>query len=197
MKVSSMPQDDSLQILFVPIELPNQREMLASWLSSEHWIFHANPEPNFERILQAVDNGGFQGTNDSSFWMMLEAEYVGLIHLFDLEDIGDGAPLFDLRIHHRFRGIGLGTRAVRWLTRYLFERHANLERIEGTTRADNVAMRRVFRRCGFVKEAHFRRAWTDVGGQHFDAIGYGILRDDWTNQTVTPVQWDDETSFDL
>jgi RimJ/RimL family protein N-acetyltransferase len=79
------------------------------------------------------------------------------------------------------------------LTKYLFERHANLERIEGTTRADNVAMRLVFRRCGFAKEAHFRRAWSGVDGERFDAIGYGILRDDWAKQTVTPVLWDDET----
>jgi RimJ/RimL family protein N-acetyltransferase len=192
-----MPQDDSLPISFVPIQLPNERELLATWLSSEPWIFHVNPEPNFERMLDAVDNGSFQGTNDSSFWMMRKTERVGLIHLFDLEDVDDGTPLFDLRIRHEFRGIGLGTRAVRWLTKYLFEQHTNLERIEGTTRADNLAMRRVFRRCGFVKEAHFRRAWTDIDGQRFDAVGYGILRDDWAKQTLTPVLWDDETNFDL
>jgi RimJ/RimL family protein N-acetyltransferase len=192
-----MTKGDSVQILFVPIELPSERELLATWLSSERWMFHVNTEPNFERMLQAVDNGSFHGTNDSSFWMMLNTERVGLIHLFDLEDIDDGAPMFDLRIRHEFRGIGLGTRAVRWLTKYLFEQHANLERIEGTTRADNIAMRLVFRRCGFVKEAHFRRAWTDAGGQRFDAVGYGILRDDWAKQRVTPVLWDDETNVDL
>lgn len=181
-----------MQIAVVPLELPKEREILARWLWSERWSFHTNPEPKYERILQTVDNVGFQGPNDSSFWVLLEAERVGLIHLFDLEDIGDGAPLFDLRIRNEFHGIGIGKHAVHWLTKYLFEQHSNLERIEGTTRVDNVAMRRVFLHCGFVKEAHFRQAWTADDGQRFDAVGYGILRRDWINQTLTPVQWNDE-----
>jgi RimJ/RimL family protein N-acetyltransferase len=185
--------DKFVQASFLPLELPNERELLATWLSSERWSFHSNPEPKPERILEIADEGGFVGLNDSSFWVMLGTERVGLIHLFDLEDIGDGSPLFDLRIRNEFRGFGIGTQAVTWLTNHLFQEHTNLERIEGTTRVDNIAMRRVFRRCGYAKEAHFRQAWHDVNGQRFDTVGYGILREDWATRTMTPVLWQDET----
>jgi RimJ/RimL family protein N-acetyltransferase len=44
------------------------------------------------------------------------------------------------------------------MTGYLFTEFPGIRRIEGTTRADNHAMRRTFRRCGYVKEAHWRQA---------------------------------------
>jgi RimJ/RimL family protein N-acetyltransferase len=188
----SMPPDESARVSFAPLALPDERESLAAWLSNERWPFHSDPELEHERVLRWVDDGAFQEPNNAAFWVMLEGERAGLIHLFDLEDIGDGAPLFDLRIRSEYRGRGLGTQAVRWLTDHLFEQHAELERIEGTTRADNLAMRSVFRRCGYAKEAHHRQSWPGVDGQRFDTVGYGILRGDWAQQTITPVDWDDE-----
>jgi RimJ/RimL family protein N-acetyltransferase len=178
---------------FVPLELPAEREVLATWLSGERWEFHSNPELEHERVLRWIDDGNFfDGLNNASFWIMLEAERVGLIRLFDLEDIGDGEPLFDLRIRTAFRRRGLGTQAVQWLTDHLFSNHEILERISGTTRVDNLAMRGTFRRCGYVKEAHHRRSWPSADGQIFDTVGYGILREDWASKTVTPVNWHDE-----
>lgn len=76
--------------------------------------------------------------------------------------------------------------AVTWLTRYLFETWAECDRIEGTTREDNLAMRKLFLRCGYVKEGHFRKAWD---GEHA-AILYAILREDWEQGKITPVLWD-------
>jgi RimJ/RimL family protein N-acetyltransferase len=178
---------------FVPLELPAEREVLATWLSSERWPFHSNPELEREQVLKLVDAGDyFDGPNNATFWIMLKAERVGLIRLFDLEDISDGEPMFDLRIRSAFRRRGLGTRAVKWLTDHLFSNHEILERISGTTRVDNLAMRGAFRRCGYVKEAHYRRSWTSTDGQMFDAVAYGILREDWAKQTVTSVNWDDK-----
>jgi RimJ/RimL family protein N-acetyltransferase len=178
---------------FVPLELPAEREVLATWLSSERWEFHSNPELEHEQVLKLVYGGDyFDGPNNSTFWVMLEAERAGLIRLFNLEDIGDGEPMFDLRIRSAFRGRGLGTRAVQWLTDHLFSNHEILERISGTTRVDNLAMRRAFRRCGYVKEAHHRRSWPSAEGQMFDTVSYGILRQDWASKTITPVNWADE-----
>jgi RimJ/RimL family protein N-acetyltransferase len=178
---------------FVPLELPAEREALATWLSSERWPFHSNSKLEHEQVLKLVDDGdSFDGPNNATFWVTLEGERAGLIRLFDLEDIGDGEPMFDLRLREAFRGRGLGTDAVKWLTDHLFSNHANLERISGTTRADNLAMRCVFRRCGYAKESHFRRSWPGADGRRFDTVGYGILREDWTQKTVTPVDWRDE-----
>jgi RimJ/RimL family protein N-acetyltransferase len=178
----------------VPLELPAKREVLATWLSSEQWPFHSSPKLEHEQVLKLLDDGDyFDGPNNATFWVMLEAERVGLIRLFDLEDIGDGEPMFDLRIRSEFRGLGLGTQAVQWLTDHLFSNHEVLERISGTTRSDNLAMRRVFRRCSYVKEAHHRRSWLSADGQMFDTVAYGILREDWVRKTITPVDWNDET----
>jgi hypothetical protein len=74
----------------------------------------------------------------------------------------------------------------------VFDTHA-VERLEGTTRQDNVAMRRTFRAVGFVKEAHYRRGWPAPrrDGRLLDAVGYALLRTDWRDGTTTPVEWHD------
>ena len=56
---------------------------------------------------------------------------------------------------------------------------------------DNYAMRCVFHKCGFVKEAHHRKAWVGQDGRPYDAIGYGITKEDWRNGKTTPVNWND------
>ncbi len=53
-------------------------------------------------------------------------------------------------------------------------------------------MRRVLKRCGYVKEAHYRDAWPGVGGERYDSVGYAILRKDWAAGTTTSVRWHDE-----
>jgi RimJ/RimL family protein N-acetyltransferase len=66
-----------------------------------------------------------------------------------------------------------------------------LRRFEGQTREDNIAMRKVFVRSGWVKEAHYRQAWPVDGSEPKASIAYGILRCDWETGTTTPVDWDD------
>jgi RimJ/RimL family protein N-acetyltransferase len=63
-------------------------------------------------------------------------------------------------------------------------------RIEGQTRRDNVAMRKVFVRGGYVQEAVYRQAWPAADGTIFDGIGYAMLRGDWGTGTTTPLDWD-------
>jgi RimJ/RimL family protein N-acetyltransferase len=109
--------------------------------------------------------------------------------LFDLDD---DSPLFDIRLDPAFRGMGLGFQAVNWLTDYLFRTWPNLLRIEGTTREDNLAMRKVFRKCYYAKEGHYRKAWATSSGDLLDTVQYGILREDWGAKKVTPLRWNDE-----
>ncbi len=106
-------------------------------------------------------------------------------------DLGDPTPMFDLRIAAASRGNGYGTETVRWLTSRIFSTWADKERIEATTRADNWAMRAVLARCGYAKEAYYRQAWSSPKGA-CDAVGYAILRSDWSTGTTTPVSWGDE-----
>jgi RimJ/RimL family protein N-acetyltransferase len=155
-------------------------EALAEFLAGERWPFHAAEAVDRAEVLERFAAGYY----DETYWIETDGERAGIVRLFDVED---ATPMFDLRISSKHRGKGLGQAAVRWLTDRLFGEFAHVERIEGTTRQDNVAMRRVFRRCGYVKEAHYRRAWPDVSGHRYDSVGYAILRHDWqTGETTLP-----------
>lgn len=181
------------QLSFHPLSIDAERELLADWLSSDRWLYHSNPQLSREEVLKWFDQGEFTGTNCRTFWIVVSPnQRAGLIRLFDLDDIDDGAPMFDLRIRAEYRGQGIGKESLRWLTDYLFETWSELARIEGNTRIDNLAMRKVFSQCNYAKEGHFRKAWVTVEGKQFDSVCYGILREDWISQTITPVNWSDE-----
>jgi RimJ/RimL family protein N-acetyltransferase len=185
-----------MELSFQPLSLPTEHELLAGFLSSNPWPYHSGPRLGREDLLQHIDEGGFSSPDTQRFWIIADGNnYIGLIKLFDLDDVEDGSPLFDLRIHAAFRGQGIGKQAVMWLTRHLFETYPTLGRIEGTTRVDNVAMRKVFLSCGYAKEGHVRKSWSSEDGRKLDTVMYGILREDWLNKTITPIHWDDEAKL--
>ncbi|MEU7479760.1 GNAT family protein [Lentzea sp. NPDC042327] len=155
-----------------------EAEALADFLAGEPWPFHANATVDRADVLDRVRSGYY----DETYWIEVAGERAGIVRLFDL---GDETPMFDLRVGARHRGRGLGRAAVRWLTDKLFTELAHVQRIEATTRQDNLAMRRVFAQCGYVKEAHYRRAWPDGEGRRFDSVGYAVLRHDWRTGTTT------------
>jgi RimJ/RimL family protein N-acetyltransferase len=108
-----------------------------------------------------------------------------------LHEFTDLTPVFDLRLKASVRNRGLGRKIVYWLAEYLFtqtEKH----RIEGHTRVDNVAMRRLLKACGWVLEAYHRQAWPDDKGQYHDAVTYALLKSDWEKGTSTTIDWVEE-----
>ncbi|MCZ3389404.1 MAG: GNAT family N-acetyltransferase [Actinomycetia bacterium] len=165
-----------------------EAQTLAEFLASEDWHFHAGPHQTLASAHARIASGEFDGDHDRTHWIVRDDERVGMIHI---EDLGDGNPLFDLRLRAGHRGRGLGTAAVTWLTAAVFGEFPDLNRIEATTRQDNVAMRRVLVKCGFVKEARYRQEWPSEGGTRYDSIGYGILRSDWGMGVTTAVNWED------
>ncbi|WP_405618769.1 GNAT family N-acetyltransferase [Streptomyces sp. NBC_00076] len=175
--------------LLLPSGLSSGSEPLVRFLTCESWPFHSVSEVDRKTARQWIADGRFDNEENRSFWIVADDETVGLVRLMDLTD---GTPLFDLRIRAEHRGRGIGVRAVTWLTRYLFEELPDIRRIEGTTRQDNSPMRRVFLRCGYAKEAHYREAWPAMDGTIHDTVGYAILRRDWLNGKVTVPEWDDE-----
>ncbi len=178
---------------FEPLTLPVDRHRLSSFLLSDEWPFHVFSNLSVEKVEEMIDQGSFDGSNNECFWILNEAqEEIGLVRLMDLDDVDDGSPLFDLRIRCAYRGKGIGKFTVAWLTKYLFSKYENLERIVGTTRSDNFAMRRIFRANGYAKEGHYRKDWPARDGKMYDTVKYGILRDDWLSGKTTPVQWNDE-----
>ena len=170
---------------FLPSDLP----LLVDFLTSETWPYHSNPQPAPEEIREAFEKGIYDSASCKTFWIILNNnKRVGLIRLSDLQD---DTPVFDLRILGTYRSKGIGERAINWLTKYIFTTWPDKRRIEGYTRQDNLAMRRVFQKCGYVKEACHRKAWPSRDGKYFDAIGYGILREDWKQKKITPLNWND------
>lgn len=172
---------------FIPVaEDDADKEALAVFLTEDTWPFHGVEQPTRETVARWLAGSRFSGPDSRSFWVRTTdgAETAGLVTLQDLQD---PTPLFDLRLRTAYRGRGLGTAAVRWLTQYLFTEFPKILRIEGHTREDNIAMQRTFERCGFVREAHHRQAWPSSQGTVYDFYGYAILRQDWLNGTTTPV----------
>ncbi|SFJ78764.1 GNAT family N-acetyltransferase [Thermoflavimicrobium dichotomicum] len=161
---------------------------LIHFLTSETWEYHGQSNLSAQEIMTAYQNEKYTGDGNQTFWILFGEKKAGLIRIFDLHD---PTPLFDLRILKSYRGREIGEVAVKWLTDYIFTHYPEKTRIEGTTRQDNWAMRKVFHKCGFVKESHYRKAWPSQDGRIYDAVGYAILREDWEEKKTTPVDWND------
>jgi RimJ/RimL family protein N-acetyltransferase len=162
-------------------------EWLGEFLVSNSWPFHAGTVDR-DLVTERLRHGYYDGPGRDTFVITGGAQRIGLVRI---EDLDDPTPTFDLRIDAAHRGQGHGTAALRELARWVFDTRDVL-RIEGTTRQDNVAMRRTFRAVGFVKEAHYRQGWPTRDGRLLDAVGYALLRTDWRDGTTTPVDWHDE-----
>ncbi|WP_291581047.1 GNAT family N-acetyltransferase [Clostridium sp. UBA6640] len=176
-----------MKILFK--EFKDEIDALIEFLTSDTWEFYGTPNPKPERIRKSYENQYYTGDDCKTFWVILDQDIkVGMIRIYDLED---GDPLFDIRISSKYKGTGIGTSTVKWIVDYIFNNYSDKNRIEGNTRQDNYAMRCVFHKCGFLKESHYRKAWVGNDGKAYDAIGYGITKEDWQNGKVTPVNWND------
>lgn len=170
-------------------EFKDEIDNLIEFLTSDTWDFLGESNPNPEKIRESYENKVYTGDDCKTFWIILNKNIkVGIIRIYDLQD---GSPLFDIRISKKYSGMGIGTRTVNWFIDYIFNNYSDKERIEGNTRQDNYAMRCVFNKCGFVKEAHYRKAWKDKSGKLYDAIGYGFIKEDWQSGKTTPVDWND------
>jgi len=180
------------QVRIVAFDPERDIDAIVTFLTSNRFPFHGRPTLSDAEVRARALAGHYWSAERVGCWVVADGTRIGVAVLEDLEDIaGGGAPLFDLRLAERFRGRGFGEPALRALTTHVFERYPNLRRFEGQTREDNIAMRKVFLRSGWVKEAHYREAWPVEGEQPKASIAYGILRRDWENGTATPLEWDD------
>ena len=152
-------------------------ERLADWLPRHSWPYHGQTHADATWVRERAKEGYFFGATLASFWVFSsEGAPLGIVRVFDLLDV---TPLLDLRIGESMRGRGIGTSALRFATRYVFEA-TDAHRLGGYTRHDNVAMARVFEKCGYAREAHHRQAWRVEGGSFMDAVGYAVLRSEWS-----------------
>lgn len=165
-----------MQLSFEPVQLGDTAE-LARFLAASEWPFHHETRSDVDWLRARLEAGHFRGSDAQSFWIRgVLAEPLAFARVYDLRD---PTPLLDLRVAGSVRGRGVGTLALRGLTAWLFSEHPETHRLGGYTRHDNLAMRRVFEKCGFEQEAHHRRAWRVPAGEPMDCVGYAILRSDF------------------
>ncbi|TKJ99475.1 N-acetyltransferase [Plantibacter flavus] len=177
------------QLTLQPIERPRDDDAFVEFLSTHEFPFHVRPRPTAEDARARLAAGVVDGPGAFGCLVLADGEVVGIVTLEDLED---DAPLIDLRLAEDARGRGIGTAVLPVIVTEVFGRFPSVRKLEGQTREDNVAMRRAFRRAGWVKEAHYREGWPVAGGQPLASVAYAILRSDVQSGTTTPVPWDDE-----
>ncbi|GGA00127.1 GNAT family N-acetyltransferase [Nesterenkonia alkaliphila] len=173
---------------------------LTEFITGQHYPFHVRSRPEAEQVQAGIAEGAYgygpehyeteqaEETDHRGWWVWADQVRLGVVVL---EDLTDGAPLFDLRLADEHRGKGWGVPVLRALTSLVFETYPEVERFEGQTREDNIAMRKVFLRSGFIKEAHYRRGWPVEGGEPVASVAYAILRQDWQSGTTTSFEWED------
>jgi RimJ/RimL family protein N-acetyltransferase len=164
-----------LQLRFDPVAHEDAAQ-LGRFLAASSWPFHYEVNVDESWVRDRLETF-VSGDVARSFWIHdgLAQEPIGLGRVFDLTD---STPLLDLRIAEAVRGHGVGTLALRGLTLWTFAEYPGLRRLGGYTRHDNLAMRRVFEKCGYRQEAHHRKAWRVAGDEPVDAVGYAILREE-------------------
>jgi RimJ/RimL family protein N-acetyltransferase len=86
-----------------------------------------------------------------------------------------GIALFD----EADRGRGVGSRAVRLLTDYLFS-DPETHRVQASTWVENAAMRRVLEKLGYRLEGTMRAFMPALGGERHDYALYAVTRADWS-----------------
>lgn len=161
-------------------------EELTALLCQSVWPFHANAHMQAKAIKDACENGYYSNGRET-FWVVENDQKVGIIII---NDIDDTIPLFDIRLTSTQRGKGVGVQSLQWLQDYLFGERGKI-RIEGYTRADNLAMRKCFNNAGFVKEGYLRNAWENDDGTIQDSVLYAAIFKDWKNKVVTPIKQND------
>lgn len=165
------------------------RASLVDFLTRNVFPFHVRARPTVADVERAIAAGTYRDEDNDTYWV--EHAGLGRIGVLRLEDLTDDAPLFDLRLDGPFRGRGLGVPVLREATRLVFSTMPAVRRFEGQTREDNVAMRKTFLRCGWLKEAHYREGWPVEGGDPVASVAYAILRRDWETGTTTTFVWED------
>lgn len=166
-------------------------EPLVTFMTRNTFPFHRRPRPTAADVEADIGDGAYRSEDNDSFWV--DHFELGRIGIFRLEDLSDGAPLFDLRLDTSFRGRGLGVRTLRAATSHVFNTLSDVNRFEGLTREDNIAMRKTFLRCGWVKEAHYRESWPVDDGAPVASVAYSMLRRDWETGHTTTFIWNDLT----
>ena len=120
------------------------------------------PDPRARLVIAEPDGNTMIG-QVSRYWISEETNWLAA-----------GIVLYDPVLW----GHGLGYEALGLWTDYLFHGLPRLVRLDLQTWSGNTGMMRLAEKLGYRLEGRFRMARI-VNDNYFDALGYGILREEW------------------
>ena len=77
---------------------------------------------------------------------------------------------------------GIGTKAKMLMCQYGFE-ELGLNKLYFVANEDNYPIIRVNEKCGYIQEGRLRREYVASDGTLKDMLYYGLLKEDWKNQS--------------
>lgn len=158
-------ETDLTQLYTYHIDIDNRGEYFPRGILSQ---------PAFQKQFQET---GFWSKEDGMLIIVSpEDAIVGHIEFFKTVNYLDEYELSYQIYAPEQRGKGAATEAVNLLVRYLFETK-RVNRIRLVIHPDNLASRRLAKKCGFQHEGTARGAWYNRGA-HQNVEIYAILHDD-------------------
>ena len=140
--------------------------------------------PQREVLLKRIETSGRFVDHHLELAIEADGGFVGTIQAHNNpRSFPPGVYMIGIALEPAARGRGVGREALALLTDYLFE-HEGAERVETPTDVDNVAMRTVNERVGFVLEGVLR-SFMPVGGERRDYCMYAMTRQDWETNKPT------------
>lgn len=121
----------------------------------------------------------FTTPNAKGFFIkwMPENRYAGTIKLDKITDANRSAEMGIMLGEKDLWGHRIGEKAFRILMRYAFET-MRLHRIWGGTAENNLRMKRLFLKCGFLEEGLLRDC-SYFEGKYYGSYRFSILRTEW------------------
>lgn len=120
------------------------------------------PTPRLRLVIADQATDRFLGTM-SWYWVSQETDWLAVgIVIHDPSEWGQGRG---------YEALGL------W-SEYLLHTLPQIVRLDLRTWSGNLGMMRLAEKVGYREEARFRKARI-VDGAYYDALGYGILREEW------------------
>ena len=86
------------------------------------------------------------------------------------------------QVNPKFRGIGVGTKAVFTLAKYLFE-NTDLRKLVATIADGNIPSCKIVEKVGFRQEGLLREHFL-IGGKEVDERFYGLLRNEFLERQI-------------
>lgn len=132
-----------------------------------------------ERIKARIDSGNFS-TPRHNLIIALRAsnQLIGQVSRYWISEetnwLAAGISIYDPGLW----GQGYGTEALSLWTSYLFDAYPQIVRLDLQTWSGNAGMMKLAAKLGYQLEGRFRKARI-VHGDYYDALGYGILREEW------------------